>query len=263
MPPFVRVMVIFIVVGVCLALGVMVVRHYQVRRRQLDDAKRDRAAVAALFERLDHRMRRADIVVGSQLIDGERRVARTTLICRRYAIDTDNVSSIPLTPQIITVAGGSAVVRYWSLNFAPVFKFDQDYADYSGIVAGKTIYFFDSIRSTDPKDEGSPLADRLRVLQSCQVDPLGQPSAYEKELWHKIWDLTRETRTNLLAGQRGLQIQEFKSPAIPLKPGVVYRIWIEGSEQPMIHQEDDPVEISDMMRAMRGHTAADAADRNP
>src|SRR5579872_7286037 len=86
MPSFVKFIIAIILLSVCVALGLGLNRSRHIRQIQALNFARERGEVDALFARLDKKFRRADMVVASQLIGGDKRVQATTLVFQRYGL---------------------------------------------------------------------------------------------------------------------------------------------------------------------------------
>ncbi len=250
MPPFIRFVLIFIIVSVFGTLGVMLYLHQHKKVWDAKQAEFSRAAVEEFFSRIDGKDRRIDIVVGAQTIGGDKKVVETTLICQRYGIVNDNEKAQALTPQVITIPGNTIVLLTETLRFSPTFRFESDDANYSQVVAGKTLQLLDRIHTEDPKYYGTVLSSRSEVPLSCQLNPSVGPSDFERELWHKIWGVAKDFTDNAVATPHGMQAQRVDTKPLTLKLDTVYQIWIDGTPDPIVHQVDSPKEISDMLQAM-------------
>jgi hypothetical protein len=246
LPTFVRMIVIVIALAVCGTLAIVVYATLHTREWRAKGIKAQREITAATFERINGRFRQADLVVVSQLVRGDKKVQETTYACQLFALDADGFTRKPLPPQIFTLPGDAPIIETNVLKFAPTFQFDQDSANFSGIVAGRKIYLFDRAISEDPKSPGVLLASRAEVPMITQSAPQGGPNPYEKELWHKIWDLAKDPA---LAHQRGFEQMKFQSRPLAVRPGIVYRIWIEGEQPPTIHEQEDAAEVSALIQA--------------
>ena len=253
MPPFVRFIIAMILIAVCGTLGLVLYTQHHISKWEAINAKRESRRGGKLFLRIDKKIRRADMVVASQTIGGDKSVEETTLIFQRYAVDSEGSLTIPLRPQVLTISGDSPVIRVEVLKFAPDFHFAEDFTNYSGVVAGKTIYLFEDVHGNDATVGRELINGNSDVPPSCQSDPNGSPNAFEKGLWHKIWDLARRPDD---AARSGLHDEKFDSQAIEVRPGTVYQVWIDTSAAPIVRQVDDAQEVAEMLSRLPGRPPA-------
>jgi len=247
MPAFARLLLGAVILAVAATLVFYGIRTHQIKFREVVNATHERGAVEQIWQRINHKSRRADMVVGTQVLGGDRKVKQTTLVFQRYGLDADGISSLPLPPQVITIAGDAVVIEIVALKFSPDLHFDDDFSNFSSVVAGKTINLFGRVYAEDSSNPGVNITMRSAVPASCAANPELDPGPFEKGLWHKIWDLAHNP---VVARQRGLSEAHFASAPLVVKPGVVYRILIEGLSQPMVHTEEDQQEIATMLSVL-------------
>ncbi len=244
MPVFVRMIVVVIALAVCGTLAIVVYATLHTRQWRALGIRQQHELTAATFDRINGKFPQADLVVVSQLVGGDRKVQETTYACQLFALDADGYTRRPLPPHIFTLPGDSPVVEINVLKFSDSFRFDEDSANFSGIVAGKTIYLFERVWADDPASQGATLTSRAEVPVLTQSDPFGSPNPYEKELWHKIWEMAKDP---VLARRRGFEQLKFPSPQMAVHPAMVYRILAAGEQPPVVHELEDADEVSALL----------------
>lgn len=206
-----------VVLATFITLATNMAQRYLSRDAQIAQLKKEQAELKSIIKRLTGRTREAQLVVDAQTINGHGRVVKTTLLWREFTYAKDG-RAVPLPLQKIVIPGDEPYVGGYVLKFADSFVEDGD------SLRGKSIGFFTNIFSKlQAPDHGVSLLgpDGVpRVLEPRH----GPPNPFALMLWHKISSLIRSRHA---AKALGLQVVQRQYVAKPVRPGILYTIYLQ------------------------------------
>jgi hypothetical protein len=197
MASFVRFVFTIVVVGMTVNLAVVLVANARSEHLQNLQYERDVERFKELIGNVNDQLRRADIIVESQRLDGRDNALDSTLLVRQYrAWGTSQKDPLPLVR--ITIPGNQLQASGLMLEFDA--HFAKETPEY-GLLRKTQLVFFGRFcaanenASTQPHGADTPftLLPRYQVPQLIRLDPLAaQPSTFETGLWQYLWNMLSE-----------------------------------------------------------------------
>jgi hypothetical protein len=221
MASFVRFVFTIVVVGMTVNLAVVLAANIRSGRRQTRQYRRDVVRLKDLIGNIGGHVRRADIVVESQRLDGRDNALESTLLVRQYRA-TGTSQNDPLPVVRITIPGNQLQASGLMLEFDNLFAADNP--DYE-ILRNTQLVFFGRFCGADEHAPTSPAAadsrftflPRYQVPELIRLDPqVGRPSTFETGLWQYLWNALPEPP------------RDAKFPWVSAKPGLgVKGTWLQ------------------------------------
>jgi hypothetical protein len=224
MSSFIRFVFAILVVGMVVNLTIVLLANVQSQRNQALQYQQDAAAFKAEVSEIEGHVRRADIIVESQQMDGHDNALESRLLIRQYA-STGSSQEEPLPVTSLVIAGdqlqAGAVMLEFDHMFAPE---NQDYAP----LRNRQLLFFGRFSSVadnrvkgEAADEPFTLFPRNEVPALVRIHPLAaQPSLFENQLWQYLWailpDPPRDAKYPWIWGKGGSGVK-----ATWLKPATI------------------------------------------
>jgi hypothetical protein len=206
-----------VVLATFVTLAVNFSQRYFSRDAQIAALKKEQSELKAVIKRLTGRTREAQLVVDGQTVNGRGRVGQTTILWREFTFSKSG-QPIPLPLKKIIIPGDEPYIGGYVLKFADSFVEDGD------VLRGKSIGFFTNIFSkTEAPDHGVSLLSQdgvPRVLEPRQ----GAPNPFALMLWDRIKKLIRSRHA---AKTLGLQVVQRQYVAKPVRPGILYTIYLQ------------------------------------
>ncbi|MGC8560894.1 MAG: hypothetical protein ACP5O1_09475 [Phycisphaerae bacterium] len=210
--------VFWLVVGATLiALGIHLTRDYRSHDAQLAQLKKERAELQAIIKRLTGRTQEAQLVVDEQVLNRRGRVVQTTLLWREFTF-TNQGRRVALPLQRIVIPGDEPYIGGYVLKFA------DSFVEAGNALRGKSLGFFTRIFSnSQAPDRGTSLLGREGVPRVLEPR-YGPPNPFALSLWQQIQRLIRSRRADK---KLGLQVVQLQYVAKPVRPGVLYTIYLQ------------------------------------
>jgi hypothetical protein len=111
-----------------------------------------------------------------------------------------------------------------------VIKFDDHFVEQSDPLKGQALMLFRRIFSSNMRAEDGFVIDPDGQPPETYTGPNG-PSAFEKELWKRFWELANDEQ---LAKQHGVRAIHGDAPYMRLEPDRVYEIWLRSTGEVII-----------------------------
>lgn len=206
-----------VVLATAATLSINLTEQYLSRNQRIAQLQKEKAELLAVIKRLTGRTREAQLIVDGQVINGRGKVMQTTLLWREFTYDS-NGRPVPLPLKKITIPGDEPYIGGFVLKFSDSFVEDGD------DLRGKSIGFFTNIFSSiQAPIHGTSLLSRTGVPRILEPR-FGPPNPFAQTLWHKIYALMRSRHQ---ARSLGLQVVERQYVAKPVRPGVLYSIYLQ------------------------------------
>ena len=206
-----------VVLATFITLAVNLAQQYLSRDAQIAQLKKEQAELKSVIKRLTGRTREAQLVVDGQVINGRGRVVQTTILWREFTY-SKNGRPIPLPLKMMRIPGDEPYIGGYVLKFA------DSFVEAGDSLRGKSIGFFTNIFSkTQAPDHGTSLLGRDGVPRVLEPQH-GQPNPFALMLWRKI---ARLIRSRHAAKTLGLQVVERQYVAKPIRPGILYTIYLQ------------------------------------
>ena len=212
---------VFWLVGVAtlIALAIHLTRDYRSHDAQIAELKKERAELQAIIKRLTGRTRKAQLVVEGQVVNRRGRVVRTTLLWREFTI-TKNGRAVTLPLKKIIIPGDEPYIGGYVLKFA------DSFVEAGNPLRGKSIGFFTNVfSSSQAPDQGTSLLSKEGVPRILEPR-YGPPNPFALSLWRQIQRLIRSRRADKKLGLKVVQLQYV---AKPVRPGVLYTIYLQNN----------------------------------
>ena len=197
MTSFVRFVFTIVIVGMAVNLAVVLVANARSERRQNRQYQADKARFKDLIATIGGHVRRADIIVESQRLDGHDQALESTLLVRQYRA-TGASQKDPLPVARITIPGDLLEATGLLLEFDS--RFAPGHEDYE-MLRNAQLVLFGAFRGADEPAATQPSAAegsfsfllRGRVPELIRLEPFDpQPSAFESGLWQYLWQALPE-----------------------------------------------------------------------
>ncbi len=206
-----------VVLATFIALAVNLAQQYVSRDAQIAQLKKEKAELKSVIKRLTGRTRQAQLVVDGQKINGRGHVVQTTILWREFTYSR-NGEAVPLPLKIIRIPGDEPYIGGYVLKFA------DSFVEAGDALRGKSIGFFTGIFSkSQAPDHGTSLLGRDGVPRVLEPQH-GPPNPFALMLWRKIAGLIRSRHA---AKALGLQVVERQYVAKPVRPGILYTIYLQ------------------------------------
>jgi hypothetical protein len=258
MTSFVRFIFAILVAGMVVNLLIVLLANVQSQRIQTLQYRQDAAAFKAKVSEIEGHVRRADIIVESQQMDGHDKALESRLLIRQYA-STGSSQEDPLPVMSLVIVGdqlqAGAVMLEFDHMFAPE---NEDYAP----LRNRQILFFDRFRGVGDERAmgeaaGVPFTffPRNEVPALIRIHPLAaQPSLFETQLWQYLWtslpDPPRDAKHpwNWGKGGSGLKATWLKPATITVRRRHTYTAYV--SADGAVSLDEDQPGISGLFAAM-------------
>lgn len=246
---------VFTVLGAGMALNVLIVlmANAHSASRQAHEMGLEREALTGLVDKVDGRLRRADIIVESQEVDALGTALRSTLLVREYA-STSSDQSNPLPMARVEIPGNKLCVD------GLVLKFGTDFADDAPdlqILRGRTLAYFGHVYGEEQGGQINGIFSFLRQWEAPELTRLepsaARPTYYEQKLWPYVWRIVKDPpapdKEGSTASRRGVEV-EWTAPAErAVRLEHTYSAYI-GPEGAVSIEEDSAVGMPGLLDAM-------------
>jgi hypothetical protein len=183
---------------------------------KLEQDKQRLEAYLKILKRVD---RRARVEVLRQ-VKNQQGNLETTL---RFT-ETDDTGKPVSVSRELTLPG--AEVYFDTL----VIKFDDHFVEQSDPLKGQALMLFRRIFSSNMRAEDGFAIDPEGQPPEIYAGPQG-PSAFEKELWKRFWELANDEK---LAKEHGVRAIHGDAPYMRVEPDRVYEIWLRSTGEVII-----------------------------
>ncbi len=209
----------WLVVSATLAtLAVHLIRDLRSRHAQIAQLKKERLELQTIIKRLTGRAQEAQLVVVGQVLNRRGRVLQTTLLWREFTFTNHGRVALPV--QKIVIPGDEPYIGGYVLKFA------DSFVEAGNALRGKSLGFFTRIFSnSQAPDRGTSLLGREGVPRVLEPR-YGPPNPFALSLWRQIQRLIRSRRADR---KLGLQVVQLQYVAKPVRPGVLYTIYLQNN----------------------------------
>lgn len=249
MAPFVRFVFSIILVGMVVNLAIVLLANVHSQRNQGRQYRGDVVAFKNRIDEIEGHVRRADIIVESQQVDGYDKALETGLLIRQYA-STGSSQEEPLPVVSIVIPGDQLQAGGVMLEFDHMFA--PDFDDYVPL-RNKQLLFFSRFGGIEDartmgaiRDEPFTFFPRDDVPPLVRINPLAaQPSQFESQLWQYLWTLLpdppRDAKYPWVSarGGSGLKATWLKPATITVRRRHTYTAYIS-SDGTITLGEDQP-----------------------
>jgi hypothetical protein len=197
MASFIRFVFAIVVAGVTVNLAIVLVANVRSSHRQARQYRQDVGRFKDLIGDIGGHVRRADLIVESQRLDGHDHPLETRLLVRQYRA-TGTSQNAPLPVVRVTIPGNQLQATGLMLEFDNLFA--PENPDYE-VLRNTQLAFFGMFCGADepaPSSPGAPdtrftFLPRFQVPDLIRLDPLaGRPSTFESGLWQYLWNALPE-----------------------------------------------------------------------
>ena len=207
-----------VVVATLIALVIHLTRDSRSHNAQIAQLKKERMELRAIIKRITGRTQEAQLVVVGQVLSRRGRVMQTTLLWREFTFTTQGRVALPL--QKIVIPGNEPYIGGYVLKFA------DSFVEAGNALRGKSLGFFTRIFSnSQAPDRGTSLLGREGVPRVLEPR-YGPPNPFALSLWRQIQRLIRSRRADK---KLGLQVVQLQYVAKPVRPGVLYTIYLQNN----------------------------------
>jgi hypothetical protein len=193
MAPFVRFIFTIVIVGMVVNLAIVLLANIQSQRNQVVQYHQETAAFKARITEIEGHVRRADIIVEAQQVDGHDKALDSRLLIRQYA-STGTSQEEPLPVVSVVIPGDQLQASGVMLEFDHMFALEND--DYAPLRNKQFLLFGrfggveDQRAKSEASDEPFSFFPRDEVPALVRINPLTiQPSHFESRLWQYLWTL--------------------------------------------------------------------------
>jgi hypothetical protein len=258
MKSFVHFIFAILVVGMVVNLTIVLLANVESQRKQAQKYRDDTVAFKVKISEIEGHVRRADIIVESQQMDGHDNALETRLLVRQYAA-TGSSQEQPLPVASIAIRGDQLQAGGVMLEFDHMFAPENE--DYAPLRNKQLLFFgrFGGVENKDARNEAPEepftLFPRDQVPALIRVRPLSvQPSQFESRLWQYLWtvlpDPPRDAKYPWVwaKGGSGVKATWLKPATITVRRRHTYTAYI--SADGVISLGEDQPGIYDLFDAM-------------